>query len=147
MKSSKQVEREIEEAKARYEFLKNRKTELENELKEVERELRTYRNSSYTSGKIQILESELERAKLGEDSESLPRPILYSGAVDEDSRIFKVTPKRIYIRTINKNTSWTSISEEYFSKDGQGCCKFNILESLKVWEEYINGKANTIFTK
>jgi hypothetical protein len=147
MKSSKELEQEIIEEKARYESLRIRKVELEKELKEVEQELKAYRTSSYSSGKIQRLESELMRVQLIEESESLPRPVLYSGAVAEDSRIFKVTPKRIYIRSINKNNTWSFISEDYYSKDGNGCWKYNIPESLKVWEKYNSEKSDQVSTK
>lgn len=42
MKTSKQVEQELEEEKAKYEFLKNRKVSLEKELNQIEQELIHY---------------------------------------------------------------------------------------------------------
>lgn len=138
MKTSKQVEQELEEEKARYEFLKNRKVELEKELKEIEQELRPYRHSSYRSGKIQYIQEYLRRVQLIEESESLPIPVKLSGAIDESYRILKVTPKRIYIRKLNKESA--TVSEEIYNKDGSGFQWFDIPETLKVWEEYLAKK-------
>lgn len=137
MKTSKQVEQELEEEKARHEFLKNRQVELEKELKEVEQELRDYRSTSWSHGKIRYKEAELERVKLIEESENLPKPILHFGDLDDRYRIFKVTPKRIYIYTIDKERG--TISEDFINKDDSDVWKFknvNISETLKVWEEY-----------
>lgn len=141
MKTSKQVEQELEEEKARYEFLKNRRIELEKELKEVEQELRVYTSTSWSYGRIRYKEFELETVKLIEESEELPTPILHFGDLSDTYRVFKVTPKRIYIRTIDKERA--TISEDFINKDGSDVWKFsnvNISETLKVWEEYLNNK-------
>ena len=141
MKTSKQVEQELEEENARYEFLKNRQIELEKELKEVEQELRVYMSTSWSHGRIRYKEAELERIKLIEESDSLPKPILHLGDLDDRYRIFKATPKRIYIRTIDKKRA--TISEDFINKDGSDVWKFkniNIAETLKVWEEYLTYK-------
>lgn len=141
MKITKQVEQKIEEAKARYEFLTNRKVELEKELKEVERELQPYQRNFYGRGKIECLQDELKRIKLIEESENLPIPVKLSGDVNENHRILKVTPKRIYIRRLDKEN--VRVSEEIYSRDGSGFQWFDIPETLKVWEEYLNkGKNN-----
>lgn len=140
MKTSKQVEQELEEEKARYEFLKNRKIELEKELKEVEQELKVYRSTSWSHGRIRYKEAELERVKLIEESENLPSPIFTCRDVNNKYKVFKVTPKRIYIRSIDKER--VSVSEEFVNKDGSGWNfqDIDIPETLKVWEEYINNK-------
>lgn len=143
MKTSKQVEQELKEEKTRYEFLKNRQTELEKELKEVEQELRVYRSTSWSYGRIKYKEAELEIVKLIEESDNLPIPVFKNEGwrTNDTYRIFKVTPKRIYIRTINKERA--SISEEFINKDGSDVWKFkniNISETLKVWEEYLTHK-------
>lgn len=139
MKSSKQIKKELEEEKARYEFLKNKKDELEKELSNIEQELKGYRHSHYSWGKIQCKEYELEKTKLIEESESLPIAVFHSGNIDENYRIFKVTPKRIYIRRLNKEA--LTISEDFINRDGSGCWQFNIAETLKAWEKY-KGNSN-----
>lgn len=139
MKTSKQVEQELEEEKNRYKYLQNRKVELEKELKEIEQELRGYMSSSWSWGKIKYKEQELKTIKLIEESEYLPKPILHLGDENDKYRIFKVTPKRIYIRTIDKERA--IISEDFINKDGSDCWKFryiNITETLKVWEDYLD---------
>lgn len=139
MKTSKQVEQELEEEKARYEYLKNKKIELEQELKEVEQELRYYRSSSFSYGRIKYKEQELKTIKLIEESENLPKAVLDSGEESDDYRIFKVTPKRLYIRTINRE--YGSVSEDFTNKDGSDKWKFrniDITETLKRYEEYLN---------
>lgn len=143
MKTSKQVEQELEEEKARYEFLKNRQTELEKELKEVEQELRNYRSTSWSHGRIKYKETELERVRLIEESENLPKLIFQNQELNENSRfrVFKVTPKRIYFREINKELN--IISEDFIKKDGLDSWTYqnvNVPETLRMWEEYLSKK-------
>lgn len=138
MKTSKQVEQEIEEAKARHEFLKNRRDEIVSELEGIEQELRPYKHNHYSWGKIQCLQSELEKVKLIEESELLPIPILSSGDIDENYRITKITPKRIYLIYLNRRSN--TILEEICKRDGSDFQRFNISETLKVWEEYLISK-------
>lgn len=138
MKTSKQVEQELEEEKAKYEFLKNRKIELEKEIKDVEQELRSYRSSSWSYGTIRYKKIELETIRLIEESENLPKPILLEGELEDRYRVFKVTPKRIYLKTIDKEK--VTISEDFINKDGSDRWKFrniDIAETIKVWEEYL----------
>lgn len=139
MKTSKQVEQELEEEKARYDFLKNRRDELEKELDEIEKQLRPYRHNHYSWGNIQRLESELERIKLIEETESFPTPVFKEGGWGNDNnvKVYKVTPKRIYIRTINKELA--TISEDFINKDGSSYSskRINIPETLKVWDKYL----------
>lgn len=137
MKTSKQVEQELEEEKAKYEFLKNRKVSLEKELNQIEQELRHYRFNSWSKGRIKRKEAELETVKLIEESETLPVPIFNGIDVWDRYRVFKVTPKRIYLRKIDKEQ--ISISEEFVNKDGSGwnLHDINIPETIKVWDEYL----------
>lgn len=140
MKTSKQVEQELEEEKARYEFLKNRQIELEKELKEVEKELDPYEpKARYGWGKIKVIENELEKIKLIEETEKLPIPVFNSGTRD-DYRVFKVTSKRIYLKYIYRKS--LEISEEFINKDGSGYNfkDINISETLKVWGNYLAKK-------
>lgn len=147
MKTSKQVEQELEEAKVRYEFLKERKVALEKELKEVDKELRTYESyGRYFQGKIKTIENKLEVIKLIEESEKLPKPVFKRRGdeyvpSEENYRVSKVTPKRIYLKRINKEQP--AISEDFVNKDGSGSTLFDIdiPETLKVWEEHINNKS------
>lgn len=150
MKTSKQVEQELEEAKARYESLKNRKAALEKDLKEVETELRSYQSyGRYSWGKIKSIEAELEAVKRIEESKRLPKPVFKPRKVGnneylpvgEDYRVYKVTPKRIYLRRINEER--LTISEDFVNKDGSGWTLFvmDIPETLRVWNEYINNKS------
>ena len=150
MKTSKQVEQELEEAKVRYESLKNRKLELEKEIKKVETELSTYESrGKYFWGKIKTIENELKAIKLIEETDKLPKPVFKPRKVGnneylpvgEDYRISKVTLKRIYLKRINEE--YLTISEEFVNKDGSGSTLLvmDIPETLKVWEEYINSKS------
>jgi hypothetical protein len=137
MKTSKQIEQELEEEKAKYKFLKDKKVSLEKELNQIEQELRSYQSTSWSSGRIKYKEAELEKVKLIEKSENLPHPIFNDGDVGDKYKIFKVTPKRIYLREINKERM--TILEEFVNKDGSGwnLHNINIAETIKVWEEYL----------
>lgn len=94
-----------------------------------------------TSNQVkQELENELEVIKLIEESEKLPAPI-FSFKDDRGDFIFKiskVTPKRIYIRKIKKES--LTVSEEFIKRDN---CKWNLYginipETVKVWEKYMS---------
>lgn len=152
MKSSIELKQELTGLKSEQATLKQEIARLEHELSIAEKRLLELDGSRLHRGLIFKKECELLEAEDREKVEKSPQAEWLNSKEKAGVVIFKVTPKRIYLRSFNDRflsdeivfSRETGRPAYHYSFDWLGSdLTLDVPASLKAWDEYLAGGTNT----